>query len=474
MKITDLKSYTVVSPSLKQTIEKEEQRAGAAEGFATGVAKSGLRTAIGTAGLLQDVGQRVIAGVTPATLEEVRARTGLPSLDPRAAEGQRVQEIITPEGRAEQAGALVGDIATFALPGARAEQAVRGAGALTRAAAQAGVAGGVTLAQEGEVTPEALQRAGTAAAVSGGFTLATAGLGELAKRAQENIPKALVEGLVKQTPTQRLKKGDIADFLVQTQRVGTADDILQQTDDAITTLNKTIGNQLDEAVAAGKTVKTRTLIKEITEELNEQGAEVTDDAVMEVIERLSPQTKGIFKQSLKKNISLTDANKLRSGIDKSLGDRAFLADKNTFDKNILLQFSNSLRNNVKDTAGGTVRESFEELSKNITLKQALQRRAVAGTGGNAISGLDILLGTGGFIGGGPIAGLSAVAIRRGLETPIFRTNAARAITNADRVLPILQTFTPIERAAIVSFLNQATEEGPIDETETNQDIPLQQ
>ena len=69
-----------------------------------------------TAQMLQGLGQRTLAAVSPLSLEEVRASTGLKSLDDRTPEGQSVVQSLKTEGVAEISGRVAANIASFFIP----------------------------------------------------------------------------------------------------------------------------------------------------------------------------------------------------------------------------------------------------------------------------------------------------------------------------------------------------------------------
>ena len=108
---------------------------GATKGFVGDIARP-------TAQLLQGLGQRAIAAVTPASLEEVRAQTGLRSLDDRTIEGQAVVEALRTEGGVEMAGRVVVNVASFFIPASPAAQV---AGRATKAIGGATVKAGIGL-----------------------------------------------------------------------------------------------------------------------------------------------------------------------------------------------------------------------------------------------------------------------------------------------------------------------------------------
>lgn len=83
---------------------------GAAKGFVGDVARP-------TAQMFQGAGQRFIAAVDPTkNLEEIRAETGLKSLDDSTPEGRSVVESLETEGAAETTGRVAANIASFFIP----------------------------------------------------------------------------------------------------------------------------------------------------------------------------------------------------------------------------------------------------------------------------------------------------------------------------------------------------------------------
>jgi len=91
-------------------------------GFATGIVKGGLGIARETAQMAQGAGQRVLAAVTPSSLEEIKRETGFKSLDETTPEGQGVAEILKTKTTAEKTGKVVANIASFFIPTAKATQ----------------------------------------------------------------------------------------------------------------------------------------------------------------------------------------------------------------------------------------------------------------------------------------------------------------------------------------------------------------
>lgn len=92
-----------------------------AQDFSVGIAKGGIETAIGTAGLVQNLGQRGIAAIDPTrTLDEVREQTGFPSL--KGDQATEIREQLKAKNPTEKAGKVVEFLAEIIYPVGRAQE----------------------------------------------------------------------------------------------------------------------------------------------------------------------------------------------------------------------------------------------------------------------------------------------------------------------------------------------------------------
>lgn len=111
------------------------------DGVVTGFVKGAVKGFVGdvarpTAQMLQGLGQRSLAAIDPTkNLEQVRATTGLKSLDDSSLEGQSVVQSLKTQGGAELTGRVAANVASFFIPTAPAVRvtgrAVSTAGKLT-------------------------------------------------------------------------------------------------------------------------------------------------------------------------------------------------------------------------------------------------------------------------------------------------------------------------------------------------------
>lgn len=91
------------------------------DGVVTGFVKGAVKGLIGdvarpTAQMLQGLGQRGLAALTPSSLEEVQTTTGLASLKDTTPEGQSVVQSLKTQGGAELAGRVAANVASFFIP----------------------------------------------------------------------------------------------------------------------------------------------------------------------------------------------------------------------------------------------------------------------------------------------------------------------------------------------------------------------
>lgn len=88
---------------------KQDFTKGMIKGFVGDIARP-------TAQLVQGLGQRAIAAVTPASLEQVQQQTGFKSLSDTTPEGQAVVQALKTKGVAETSGRVATNLASFFVP----------------------------------------------------------------------------------------------------------------------------------------------------------------------------------------------------------------------------------------------------------------------------------------------------------------------------------------------------------------------
>lgn len=92
-------------------------------GISAGFVKGGLEISRETAQLAQNLGQIILATITPGiSLGDVRQKTGFKSLDETTSEGQVVTDILKAKTTEEKIGKIAANVASFFIPTAKTAQ----------------------------------------------------------------------------------------------------------------------------------------------------------------------------------------------------------------------------------------------------------------------------------------------------------------------------------------------------------------
>lgn len=317
------------------------------------------------------------------------------------------------------------------------------------AALGAGFTGARQLAEEGELTPG---RVATGAAIGGAIPFVAAGAKALFKKVVQKLPRDLIQKVFKQTPKE-LAKRDLTDFAIQNKKIGSRDNLFKQSQKIIEKVNAQIQEKLGRKSG---TLSTKVVAQQVANEINEAGGKITSKEVLAIVNKLAPQGKGFLSQ---KTIGVVNANNLRVGIDKTLGDRGFLTSQLPFNKGVLRAFNNALRNAVKNRVPIT-KALFDTLSKEITLRDTLDRAILKGVGkGVSLTFGDILPAIlGGTFGGGIPGAIGGVAVKRFGESAEVITRLGvflgRLGISAKRIQPILQKLNPADQLALFNAISK--------------------
>lgn len=336
-----------------------------------------------------------------------------------------------------------------------------GGGALIQALKSAGLGaliGGGTSAAEGGTVKDVTKGATLGAAVGAGTSLASSGVEATLKSARA-LPQRLIQSATGQKPADILAGKDISKFVLENKKIGTATQLIKTSQAQIEKANKIIEANLSSVT--DKTIPVSGIITDIADGINAGGGEIDAAGVRTILENLAPQVK---KTLGKETLTLAEANKLRSQLDATLGNRAFIATQLPYNKGILLDFTNAVREQVKNSAPEGTRAAFNTLSKEIKLRDLLQTKIASG-GKNQLIGLgDLLSGSiGGALAGAPGAVIGAAAKRAG-ESTIAKTGTAVLIDSLDKSLtPVLGQLEPSAQTAVINAIVQA-----LNENQTNQ------
>lgn len=437
MKITDLKNYTIIQPSLASYTPPAEP----AKEFDAGDATKNL---VGGAVFGVSAPGRTIQNLLSKGVEKVTGKEGFGKATKEGFEAATTVDLDTTSGKV---GEFVGEAVPFAVTGGAAGAATKGAGLGIQALAQGSASALTQAMNSGEIGKDELTAfvfGSASVPVGKAFSAASTKL-------SQELPEWLVKPLLKQAKDAKIQGKDIAPYLVKSGRVGTVDSLIKQTDDAINTVSSQIDDALAKSTKAGVTIQKNQIIDDVVNKINQSGGAVGVEDVDEIVQRLAPQAKGLLQ---KDTLTLVEANKLRSAIDKTLGDKGFLVQQLPFNKDVLRTFTNTLRESVKENGDESLRPLFDSFAKDIRLKNALLDRASQSGGANSLNFLDVVSGIGGFtVTGDPVTGLAIAGGRRAFESGLTKTALAKAFSNTDKVAKALEKASPATRAAFLELLS---------------------
>lgn len=378
------------------------------------------------------------------------------------------QQQITPRGTAQEAGFGTEQIAEFLLPAgkvAKADKALdialQGSKVLSKfalgaakvaskSAVEAGVGGGITLAQTGGD----FEQAGKAALVFGGTRAATAGIGE-ALRAF-NVPERLYQKIFKDNykdMISELKSGGINTFakkhpttyeefikngIIKTGVGGKPiidESLAKQALDR--GLKGSLRNMSDRVVEDTLRLedKARKAVKGYTKPVKIDGADKLANVLGDTAERYKNVGNGeISNTALKFSTKLRSQGQLTA--EETLDLRRFLDGmrrQSSFDSGGPLSlsqenfkfWSNNVRNKLREIPG--LEAIMKDYSFNIDALEALAKEATRRGNAEVIGLLDsVFIGSGVAL-GEPLTGTAIALARRGARAPIFSTRVGSLI-----------------------------------------------
>lgn len=434
MKITDLNNYSVVAPANEPLLKK--QKADGGFDFLDNPLTRGIQSFFPGEKVGEAIGTLGGLGLT-------KAKETL-GLAPQGATSQFDTNAATPlqvAGDVVEGAANVAGFKGVGGTGSLAQRVLKTAGLGSAISGGSSIAAGNDLGQVGK-------DATAGAAVGAALPLAGAGLKAVGKQFQ-TLPDRFLNSAFGRTKSQIVKeissgKGDTFNkYILDNKSIGTADTLLKESKKAVVTLGKTIDDQLG---AVKKPVNLSSMLDDVTNTPQASGALIDKAGVSDIVKRLAPQSKQLLQ---KDTLTLKEANKLRQLLDETLGDRAFLGGQITNDKTILKAFADNLREVVKTKAPTAVRSQFNQLSKEIQLRNALVDRIAQKSKNQVLSIGDVFGGgLGGVLGGGPAGIAAGVAARRGIESVPFKLSAAKFTDALTKAAPVLEQLTPAQQTVI--------------------------
>ena len=417
--------------------EEKTGKDGTIKQVVKGAGKGVLSTLVGASGL----GERLTKGlgrlITPKRFEKA---LGFEAPEKTGAEQLISEELRTPETTAEKVGFGIEQVAEFFVPGAK----VGKLGKLAKAGVVGAEVAGRTALQTGDIGKEELI-AGVTAPIVGGI-LSKAGAALFKK-----LPERLVRKAIGQSKKELLAGKDVSKFALDKKKFGTGQSILSESESQIETLSNKISANLKSIPVTQSKISVKNIADDVARKINEQGGNITTQEVRDIIIKLAPQAKGLLG---KPTTGLLNANYLRQSVDKTLGDRGFLTAQLPFNKEVLRTFTNTLREQVKEKAPKGTRELFDDLSSEITLRNALTENLTKEQLSKGLGLTDIMVGLGFGAGGGIAPAIGAVGAKKVLESRPFLTGAGITLDQLSKLAPILEKLTPAERGAISQVIQQ--------------------
>lgn len=433
------KSATIPSSS----VQPQNNGESGLGGFSTGVAKGEISTVKG----LGSLGETILNQTAGRVVNAIRGKGFVPTNQNIYGKGgtmeQKLGDKLQPKGAAENLGFGAEKVAEFAVPGTKVAGMTEGAGLLARSVADGVTGGGIAAIQNGAVDKNAI----TTGAVSAALPGVGAGLNKIGGALTEYLPKRLIQSAIGQSKKELMAGKDISSYVLSKGKFGTADGIINSSQEAISSLSKTIGDNLK---SSSEIINRNDVLQKVVDVINEQGGQIKKQEVYDNVVRIAPQVKGLLN---KKTLTLAEANKLRQSLDQTLGDRGFLTSQLPYSKTILRLFDNNLRGSVQELAPAGTKDMFKELSKEITLRDSLLERVSSQARNQPLNGFDLLLGSGGFLGGGPVGAAMSVAAKKAIQSVIGKTGIAQILDYSSKLGPILNKLAPEEKAFIQSLIS---------------------
>ena len=317
--------------------------------------------------------------------------------------------------------------------------------------------GASEIVEEGGGIKEATKGAVSGGIVGAAIPVVGKGLSTLGKQISL-LPARFVNSALSRSKAEVLKDiasdkvDNFAKYVVEKKPIGTANKLLNDSFASIENLGNRISSSLESATrqtGIKKTIGLTNFFDQITKLPEAEGALLKRADIKSIVEKLAPQTKKLLSQQ---SLTLTEANKLRQLVDKTLGDRAFLGGQLTSDKAILKTFANNLRELVKQKAPEGTRALFAELSNEIRFRDGLLDRIAKRAGNQVLSFGDFIGGgLGGIFGGGLGGAVLGVGARRAIESVPFKLGSAKFINALTKSAPILDSFTPAQQTTILNL-----------------------
>ena len=185
-----------------------------------------------------------------------------------------------------------------------------------------------------------------------------------------------------------------------------------------------------------------TLAHGVNEAVGNQGADrITSSEMRQIISDSLPQVRTLLS---KDDLHVSEVNKLRQVMDKTLGDRAFTGATLPFKKDALYDASNALRGLVQKAEPAT-KPLFKEYSHAVQTSKVLDNEM------SKPHNMRHMLSLLAAVGGGPL-GVGAALVNEGAQTTAAQTAAAIGLDKLGKAQAKLDASS---RAALIARLTKA-------------------
>ncbi len=221
---------------------------------------------------------------------------------------------------------------------------------------------------------------------------------------------------------------DVANTLLKNSEKWTLGGALQEANQNITKHGNEVNSILKNLPQERQLGSGNDAIKDALLRFNQAG--LTPDLVVKNLKSYAPEVSTLVDKLSKGTANLTEKNQLRQYLDKPY---TTLDPESTWKKKLAKTVADSLRGEIQSWAPDT-QIPFKEMSKNFTLRDALEPAVEKSGKGKGLGLYDITAFLAGNSAGGPAAGLASVGAERVLRAPNANFVAAKALNKGSGFL----------------------------------------
>ena len=312
------------------------------------------------------------------------------------------------------------------------------AGRSVQSAIQGAYFGGAKSLSEGDTLGETVRNIGGTAAVSALFPGITDATAAIVGYLVDSLPRSMIRGVLRQT-NKALEKGkDVSDQFLEDGRIGTYNSLLKTSNSNIESLGKKVSDGINSEAFKNKMISRNSWVDSIVSEINSSGGSISKKELLSMITSDVQGGAGLLSKS---KLTLPELDTLRKRIGDSLGDSAWLASKSPFSTKILKNVYSTISESVKKNGPAETRGLFDDLTKEITIRNALRSREASTSKSSFVTMKDLLAALGGFgiSGGSSLGALTGLGAIKAGESTLGQTLGAQALYKTGNVLKSLSS-----------------------------------